>query len=82
MVSVLREACPEVAPRAGSGRAWLQSFASNLSAHLARPAAHAHAPDNDERLKELIQQNDQSQSLVEKYKRIIDDTVSFVFLTF
>ena len=82
VASVLRSACPAAAPGAGAGRDWLQAFARNLAAELARaPPAAAPAPaalsaDNDERLKDLIQQNEQSQSLVEKYKRIIDDTVS------
>lgn len=84
VASVLREACPAVAPGAGAGRDWLQAFARNLAAHLARAPAPASAPasapaDNDERLKDLIQQNEQSQSLVEKYKRIIEDTVSLFF---
>ncbi|KAJ8723895.1 hypothetical protein PYW07_007875 [Mythimna separata] len=82
VASVLREACPGVAA-AGAGRDWLQSFARNLAAQLAAPApvpapvpapTPAPAADTDARLKDLILQNEQSQTLVEKYKRIIDDT--------
>lgn len=72
MASVLREACPSAAPGAGAGRDWLQAFARNLQAQLQRSADTA----AQDRLNDLIQQNEQSQSLVEKYKRIIDDTVS------
>ncbi|KAJ8714050.1 hypothetical protein PYW08_007670 [Mythimna loreyi] len=75
VANVLREACPQVAA-AGAGREWLQSFARGVAAQLAAPAAPAPEPDADAdaRLKDLIQQNEHSQSLVEKYKRIIDDT--------
>ncbi|XP_022817432.1 ribosome-binding protein 1 isoform X3 [Spodoptera litura] len=70
VASVLRKACPSAAPDAGSGRDWLQDFARNLQAQLQRSADSA----AQDRLNDLIQQNEQSQSLVEKYKRIIDDT--------
>ncbi|XP_050551576.1 ribosome-binding protein 1 isoform X3 [Spodoptera frugiperda] len=70
VASVLREACPSAAPGAGAGRDWLQAFARNLQAQLQRSADTA----AQDRLNDLIQQNEQSQSLVEKYKRIIDDT--------
>ncbi|CAH0690204.1 unnamed protein product [Spodoptera exigua] len=70
VASVLREACPNAAPGAGAGREWLQGFARNLRAQLQRSADTA----AQDRLNDLIQQNEQSQSLVEKYKRIIDDT--------
>lgn len=87
---MLRAACPAAAPGTAAGQDWLQAFARNLQDQL-QAAAHAQlhpqapAPDTDstdERVKDLILQNEQSQSLVEKYKRIIDDTVSFLFLLF
>ncbi|XP_047033921.1 kinectin isoform X8 [Helicoverpa zea] len=75
VASILRAACPAAAPGAGAGRDWLQSFAANLRAQLHPPApAQAEPADTDARVNDLIQQNEQSQSLVEKYKRIIDDT--------
>nr|XP_049704578.1 kinectin isoform X6 [Helicoverpa armigera] len=75
VASILRAACPAAAPGAGAGRDWLQSFAANLRAQLHPPApAPAEPADTDARVNDLIQQNEQSQSLVEKYKKIIDDT--------
>ncbi|XP_075982578.1 uncharacterized protein LOC142980887 isoform X2 [Anticarsia gemmatalis] len=82
VASVLRAACPGAAPAGGADRAWLQSFAENLKTELAKaqsvksiPApAPALTPDTEERLKDLQLQNEQSQGLVEKYKRIIVDT--------
>ncbi|XP_049704579.2 ribosome-binding protein 1 isoform X6 [Helicoverpa armigera] len=75
VASILRAACPAAAPGAGAGRDWLQSFAANLRVQLHPPApAPAESADTDARVNDLIQQNEQSQSLVEKYKKIIDDT--------
>ncbi|XP_026743114.1 kinectin-like isoform X6 [Trichoplusia ni] len=72
---------PAAAPAGPPGPHWLRAYADSLREHLASPAppaqpappAPASAAD-DERLKDLIQQNEYSQALVDKYKRIIDDT--------
>ncbi|KAI8424992.1 hypothetical protein MSG28_006888 [Choristoneura fumiferana] len=86
VANVLRLACPAAAPAAAAGRAWLLQFADNLKKEVsaAAPAPEpapapapvpAAAPAADARLAELSAQNDQLQAHVDKYKRIIDETM-------
>ncbi|CAH0594266.1 unnamed protein product [Chrysodeixis includens] len=75
---VLRAAWPGAPPGSPPGPHWLRDYADSLRQHLAQaaaPPAPAPAPaGDDDRVKDLIQQNEYSQALVDKYKRIIDDT--------
>ncbi|KAL0869098.1 hypothetical protein ABMA27_007404 [Loxostege sticticalis] len=85
VANVLRAACPAAAPGSAAGRDWLQAFADNLKKELEKKEAekrqlekklaesHA-ASDSNERIEDLKAQNEHLQSLVDKYKRIIDDT--------
>ncbi|XP_061728930.1 ribosome-binding protein 1-like [Cydia pomonella] len=77
--AALRGALPGAAPRGPEGRAWLLHFADNLKKELQKAAsapapAPAPAPASDARVTELKAQNEQLQGLVDKYKKIIDDT--------
>ncbi|XP_053613271.1 ribosome-binding protein 1 isoform X5 [Plodia interpunctella] len=85
VASVLRSACPALAPSAAVDGAWLRAFADNLTKQLAakeaekqelekKLAALSSAPAADPRRDELVAQNEHLQALVDKYKRIIDDT--------
>lgn len=83
VAAVLRSACPSAAPSTTPSRAWLEAFAAGLKKELdeaKRPVTSQPAvtsqPD-ESRLNELRAQNEHLQGLVDKYKRIIDDTVSF-----
>ncbi|XP_063628058.1 ribosome-binding protein 1 [Cydia splendana] len=81
--SVLRGALPAAAPSGPAGKAWVLQFTDNLKKELQKAAsapapsplpAPAPAPAPDARVAELRAQNDQLQGLVDKYKKIIDDT--------
>ncbi|XP_049877689.1 ribosome-binding protein 1 isoform X5 [Pectinophora gossypiella] len=88
VASVLRSVCPSAAPGSSSGKEWLQTFADNLKKELEKRDVEKKqlekkavekrvelveaAPDS--RLTELAAQNEHLQGLVDKYKRIIDDT--------
>lgn len=82
VASVLRAVCPSAAPTTAADRSWVLTFAENLKRELNKtiaPKTNTAAPktntaETEERLKDLQLQNEQSQSLVEKYKRIIMDT--------
>lgn len=87
VANVLRAACPAAAPGSAAGRDWLQAFADNLKKELEKKEAEKRqlekklaeshvASDSNERIEDLKAQNEHLQSLVDKYKRIIDDTVS------
>ncbi|KAM3956569.1 uncharacterized protein ACR2FA_009476 isoform 3-T4 [Aphomia sociella] len=87
VVNVLRAACPVAAPNTAAGRDWLQTFANNLKKELEKketekkllekkttvPQTTA-APATDARVKDLTAQNEQLQSVIDNYKKIIDDT--------
>ncbi|XP_063539168.1 ribosome-binding protein 1 [Cydia strobilella] len=81
----LRDALPSAAPRGPVDKAWVLQFADNLKTELQKAAsspapapaavpAPALAPAADARVAELQAQNDQLQGLLDKYKKIIDDT--------
>ncbi|XP_063387409.1 ribosome-binding protein 1 [Cydia fagiglandana] len=77
--SVLRGALPAAAPSGPAGKAWVLQFTDNLKKELQKAASAsapspAPAPAPDARVAELRAQNDQLQGLVDKYKKIIDDT--------
>ncbi|XP_004924528.2 ribosome-binding protein 1 isoform X2 [Bombyx mori] len=86
VAAVLRAACPAAAPHDPcADLAWLRTFADNLGQLLLqqkdlllketeKQATVVTAPPSDDRLKELADQNEHLQSLVDKYKTIIDDT--------
>ncbi|XP_060805240.1 ribosome-binding protein 1 isoform X2 [Amyelois transitella] len=85
VASVLRTACPALAPPAAADKAWLRAFADNLSKLLAAKEAEKRelekklsslksSPAADPRIEQLQEQNEHLQALVDKYKRIIDDT--------
>ncbi|XP_047994088.1 ribosome-binding protein 1 isoform X2 [Leguminivora glycinivorella] len=76
----LRGALPGAAPSGVAGKAWLLQFADNLKKELQKAAsvpapvpAAAPAPA-EARVAELRAHNDHLQALVDKYKKIIDDT--------
>ncbi|XP_037293987.1 ribosome-binding protein 1 isoform X3 [Manduca sexta] len=89
VANVLRAVCPSAAPGSSPDKQWLQTFADNLKAELEKKtelakqsaqkevekvAAPVCSATSDERVGELVSQNEHLQSLVDKYKRIIDDT--------
>ncbi|KAG6450013.1 hypothetical protein O3G_MSEX006304 [Manduca sexta] len=89
VANVLRAVCPSAAPGSSPDKQWLQTFADNLKAELEKKtelakqsaqkevekvAAPVGSATSDERVGELVSQNEHLQSLVDKYKRIIDDT--------
>lgn len=86
VAAVLRAACPAAAPHDPcADLAWLRTFADNLGQLLLqqkelllketeKQATVVTAPPSDDRLKELADQNEHLQGLVDKYKTIIDDT--------
>lgn len=83
VATILRSAYPAAAPSAGAGRDWLQTFAENLKKELESQAVLRQKEEAlESRLKDLVSQNEYLQSLVDKYKKIIDDTVSLFYLLF
>lgn len=87
MSRVLRAACPTAAPGSAASREWLQAFADNLKKELEKKEAAKKdlekklaeskaSNKSDASLEDLRAQNEHLQGLVDKYKRIIDDTVS------
>lgn len=86
VAAVLRAACPAAAPHDPcADLTWLRTFADNLGQLLLqqkelllketeKQATVVTAPPSDDRLKELADQNEHLQGLVDKYKTIIDDT--------
>ncbi|KAL4721407.1 hypothetical protein ACJJTC_006133, partial [Scirpophaga incertulas] len=87
--SILRAAWPAAVPAASTGKDWLHSFAENLKKDMEKLVAEKMAEkkaaekttkssgaEPNARLEELRAQNDHLQGLVDKYKRIIDDTKS------
>jgi hypothetical protein len=86
VANVLRAACPSAAPGSAAGSAWLHAFADNLRKHMEKvekteksmvKTVEKVTAEPNSRIVELEAQNEQLQGLVDKYKRIIDDTVSF-----
>ncbi|CAB3249206.1 unnamed protein product [Arctia plantaginis] len=88
VAQILRVAFPTAAPNTSADSKWFQNFADKLKEELAKAQTAKLAPapltapapkpvdvsETDERLRDLQLQNEQSQSLVEKYKKIIFDT--------
>ncbi|XP_068618901.1 kinectin-like isoform X2 [Battus philenor] len=90
VANILRSACPNIALGSGQGRDWLQDFANNLKNAFHNMEAQKkdlekrqeelqkklieEAPTVNSRLPELLVQNEQLQTLVDKYKRVIEDT--------
>lgn len=87
VANVLRGACPVAAPNSVAGREWLLSFANNLKKELEKRETERKlyekktsipqtttAPTTDSRVNELITKNEQLQSVVDNYKKIINDT--------
>ncbi|XP_059053180.1 ribosome-binding protein 1 [Achroia grisella] len=81
VANVLRAVCPAAAPSSVADRDWLLTFANNLKTELKKKETEqllekktTATPTTDTRVTELTTKNEQLQSLVDKYKKIIDDT--------
>ncbi|KPJ18210.1 Kinectin [Papilio machaon] len=92
VASILRSAVPNIAPGSGTGRDWLQAFANKLKNEFQKMESHkkelekkqrelekkteVQTPAVDSRLTEVNARNEQLQTLLNKYKRVIADTES------
>lgn len=79
VAAILKSACPTVAPSTAPGRAWLDAFAASLKKELEAKkvtSSPVSTQKDDAKLEEMRAQNQHLQGLVDKYKTIIDDTVS------
>ncbi|XP_045538003.1 ribosome-binding protein 1 [Papilio machaon] len=92
VASILRSAVPNIAPGSGTGRDWLQAFANKLKNEFQKMESHKkelekkqrelekkteiQTPAVDSRLTEVNARNEQLQTLLNKYKRVIADTES------
>lgn len=88
---VLRAACPLAAPNSVEDKNWLQTFADNLNKEFQKREAEklqlvktlefeksfkVTAQPPTSRLDELQSEKEYLQGLVDKYKKVIDETVS------
>lgn len=58
----------------------MHNLATKETVKVVQVAKSTTTPPTDDRVQELVAQNEQLQSLVDKYKTIIDDTVSHYIL--